>query len=189
MRTRGGPSPASCLLIRHQRYGCLIRYVRDAGFLLALLYCFISGFAGVYLEYLMKRPTEQFNSFHFQNVQVPHSTLLCSLLPFRPTARPHSQFFCPHTHTHMASCTPTVSYSTRSRSTPTTTRRSTAWVRSHSPPPPTTPWRPGTGAHPNTRRKPVGGTGIMMLAGSDVLTAITGTCAHARAFVFTADDG
>jgi hypothetical protein len=50
-----------------------------AGFLLALLYCFISGFAGVYLEYLMKRPTEQFNSFHFQNVQV--RTLLCSTLP------------------------------------------------------------------------------------------------------------
>jgi len=40
------------------------------GFLLVLLYCLISGFAGVYLEYLMKRRTKQLNSFQFQNVQV-----------------------------------------------------------------------------------------------------------------------
>lgn len=59
----------------------IISAIPISGFLLALLYCFISGFAGVYLEYLMKRPTEQFNSFHFQNVQLYAYGVLLNAIP------------------------------------------------------------------------------------------------------------
>lgn len=59
----------------------IISAIPISGFLLALLYCFISGFAGVYLEYLMKRPTEQFNSFHFQNVQLYAYGVLLNAVP------------------------------------------------------------------------------------------------------------
>jgi len=59
----------------------IISAITISGFLLVLLYCLISGFAGVYLEYLMKRRTKQLNSFQFQNVQLYAYGVILNAIP------------------------------------------------------------------------------------------------------------